>query len=135
MILTSLRINELSQSVSEWYLQEYLAAMDQLDVERYATFLDDEAQVQFNNDPAVQGKEAIVGMLSGYWKSFAAIEHEPLNIYGSDYAFILEALNHYTRLDGKKVTTRAVALTDRAASGKVTSVRIFADVSPVFKEE
>ncbi|QYU67685.1 hypothetical protein J4558_22730 [Leptolyngbya sp. 15MV] len=75
----------------------------------------------------------MVGMLSGYWKSFAAIEHEPLNIYGTDRHFMLEALNHYVRHDGKTVTTHAVALTDRDAAGLVTSVRVFADASPVFQ--
>ena len=90
-------------------------------------------QVQFNNGPAIKGKAGVVEALSGYWKSFAAIEHEPLNIYGSDEAFMLEALNHYLKLDGKRVTTRAVALTDRDAEGLVTSVRIFADTAPVFE--
>lgn len=132
MILTSLRQNQLSIQASDWYLKSYLDAMDRLDVEAYATFLAPNISVQFNNGPAVSGKEAVVGMLSAYWKSFAAIDHEPLNIYGSDQAFMLEALNHYRRHDGKNVTTHAVALTDRNEAGLVTSVRVFADVSPVF---
>jgi ketosteroid isomerase-like protein len=133
MITTSLRVNELGAAATDWYLGEYLAAMDALDAERYADFLADEVSVQFNNAPAVQGKQAVTAMLSGYWQSFAAIEHEPLNIYGSDERFMLEALNHYVRHDGRKVTTRAVALTDRDAEGKVTSVRVYADASPVLE--
>jgi ketosteroid isomerase-like protein len=134
MITTSLRVNELGASASEWYIGEYLAAMDALDAARYADFLADDVSVQFNNAPAVQGKAAVAAMLAGYWQSFAAIEHEPLNIYGSDERFMLEALNHYVRHDGRMVTTRAVALTDRDAHGKVTSVRIYADASPVFED-
>jgi ketosteroid isomerase-like protein len=134
MITTSLRVNELSPSVADWYLGDYLAAMDALDVERYSSFLADDVTVQFNNAPAVEGKAAVTAMLAGYWQSFAAIEHEPLNIYGSDERFMLEALNHYVRHDGRRVTTCAVALTDRDARGKVTSVRVYADASPVFEE-
>jgi ketosteroid isomerase-like protein len=132
LITTSLRVNELGEAASDWYLREYLAAMDALDAERYANFLSEDVSVQFNNAPAVEGKSAVITTLAGYWQSFAAIEHEPLNIYGSDERFMLEALNHYVRHDGRKVTTRAVALTDRDAHGKVTSVRIYADASPVF---
>jgi len=132
VILKNLRINQLSTETTDWYIGRYLDAMDKLDIERYATFLADSVKVQFNNAPPAEGKNAAVAMLSGYWKSFAGIEHEPLNIYGSNDAFMLEALNHYVRHDGKKVTTRAVALTDRDAEGKVTSVRVYADTSPVF---
>lgn len=134
MIKTNLRTNQLSAEATDWYLDHYLAAMDALDVERYATFLADNVSLKFNNAPAIEGKAAVVGMLSGYWRSFAAIEHETLNIYGTDRQFMLEALNHYVRHDGKKVTTQAVALTDRDEDGLVNSVRVFADASPVFQD-
>jgi ketosteroid isomerase-like protein len=134
MITTSLRVNELSPSATDWYVGEYLVAMDALDAERYSNFLAENVSMQFNNAPPVEGKAAVTAMLAGYWRSFAAIEHEPLNIYGSDERFMLEALNHYVRHDGRKVTTRAVALTDRHAQGEVTSVRVYADASPVLEE-
>ncbi len=132
MITTSLRVNQLSPAATDWYLDAYLAAMDALDVVRYAAFLADDVSLGFNNAPAVQGKAAVVAMLAGYWQGFRSIEHEPLNIYGSDERFALEARNHYVRHDGARVTTNAVAFTDRDAQGKVTSVRIYADASPVF---
>jgi ketosteroid isomerase-like protein len=134
MITENLRINQLSDDSSDWYLGQYLAAMDALDIERYASFLAEEVSVAFNNAPTVVGKPAVIAMLAGYWQSFAVIEHEPLNIYGTDERFMLEALNHYVRHDGRKVTTRAVALTDRNQQGLVTSVRIYADASPVFQD-
>ncbi len=40
---------------------------------------------------------------------------------------MLEALNHYTKSDGKPITLRAVAMTDRDANGLVTSFRIYTD--------
>lgn len=135
MILTSLRINQLSPAASAWYLGVYLAAMDRRDIDAYAALLADGVTVRFNNEEPVAGKPAVVGMLGGYWQGFAAIEHEPLNIYGSDRAFMLEALNHYTRHDGKKVTARAVALTDRDPAGAVTSVRVYSDVSALFRQD
>jgi ketosteroid isomerase-like protein len=134
MILNSLRINQLSEKATDWYINQYLDAMDKLDIAAYADFLADDVSIQFNNESPVSGKDAVVGMLSGYWQAFASIEHEPLNIYGSDSSFMLEALNHYVRHDGRRVTTHAVALTDRNDQGLATSIRVFADASPVFAE-
>ena len=88
-----------------------------------------------NNAELVVGKEAILAGLSYYWRSFGNLEHELLNIYGTDRAFMLEALNHYQRLDGKAVTLRAVALTDRSESGKAISVRLYTDTGPLFAKD
>jgi ketosteroid isomerase-like protein len=132
MIRDNLNINQLSAPATAWYIDEYLAAMDALDVERYGQFLADDAALSFNNAPPIVGKAAIMTMLTGYWSSFAGIEHDLLNIYGTDRNFVLEALNHYVRHDGKPVSVRAVAFTDRNADGLVAAVRVYADASPVF---
>jgi hypothetical protein len=58
--------------------------------------------------------------------------HEPLNIYGNDRHFVLEALNHYDDTDGTRFTVRATAWTDRGDDGLVTSVRLYQDLSPLY---
>jgi hypothetical protein len=108
----TLRVNQLSPEGYAWYLR-YLDALDARDVARYGTFLAEACELRFNNADPVRGRDAVLGGLGQYWQSFAALEHELLNIYGSDRAFMLEALNHYRRHDGRAVTLRAVALTDR----------------------
>jgi hypothetical protein len=127
----SLRINQISESAYERYLQ-YLQALDSLDIEAYANFLADDCEVQSNNSPPMKGKEAITQGLGAYWRSFKALEHELLNIYGTDQNYVLEAINHYTRLDEKKVSIRAVAFTDLNEAGLVKSVRFYTDTTPVF---
>lgn len=44
----------------------------------------------------------------------------------------VKVLNHYVRHDGKKAIVRAVAFTDKNEEGKVDSVRLYMDTSPVF---
>lgn len=88
--------------------------------------------MHFNNVLMAPDKQAMVAALSGYWQSYASLEHELLNIYGSGDAFMLEALNHYQRHDGQQVSLRAVALTDRNDQGLVTSVRVYSDTSTLF---
>lgn len=127
----NLRINQLSPETYKWYLK-YLEALDTLDIEAYSKFLAEGCSVQSNNNPPMQGKEAVMQGLAAYWKTFASLEHDLLNIYGSDSSFVLEALNHYKRNDGKTVTIRAVAFTDRNEEELVTSIRFYTDTTPLF---
>ena len=127
----NLKINQLSAAAYDNYLA-YLNAMDHKDVEGYGRFLAEDVEMTFNNNPFGKGKDVILEGLGNYWQSFASIEHDLLNIYGSDQNYVLEALNHYQRHDGKKVTVRAVAFTDLDKEGKVKSVRLYMDTSPVF---
>ncbi len=128
----TLQINQLSPETYQQYLA-YLQAMDNKDVQAYAEFLAEDCVLRMNNEPQIEGKAAIIGMSAPYWKTFQSIEHELLNIYGTDSAYVLEALNHYVRLDGQPVTVLAVAFTDRNQKGQVTSVRLYTDVSAVFR--
>lgn len=129
----NLRINQLSPETYQWYLK-YLEALDTLDIEAYSKFLALDCAVQSNNSPLIKGKEVVMHSLAAYWKTFASLEHELLNIYGSNSSFVLEALNHYKRNDGKAVTIRAVAFTDRNQEGLVTSVRFYTDTTPLFAQ-
>ena len=71
--------------------------------------------------------------LAAYWQSFGTLEHDLLAILGSDRAFALEALNHYTTHDGRAVSLRAVAMTDRNEDGQAVAVRLYSDTSPLFQ--
>ena len=135
MDLDQLRVNQLSPAGWTWY-QQYLDALDAYDLDRYSALLADDVSIQFNNDEPLVGKPAARAGLGQFWGAVSAagrtLRHEPLNIYGTDTTFGLEALNHYDAADGRRVTVRAAAFTDRGADGLVTSVRLYQDVSPVF---
>ncbi|KOP24592.1 hypothetical protein AMR41_20020 [Hapalosiphon sp. MRB220] len=126
-----LRINQLSPKTYEWYLA-YLQAIDTKNIEVYGSFLADDCVMQSNNNSPVRGKAAILQGLSDYWTTFDSLEHDLLNIYGSDSSFVLEALNYYKRNDGKVVTVPAVAITDRNSALSVTSIRLYTDTTPLF---
>lgn len=127
----NLRINELSDDAYSWYV-EYLTTLDSKDVDAYAAFLAEDVELVQNNEEPVRGRDAVRGGLAEYWMSFGELEHDLLNLYGSDHNFVLEALNHYSRLDGEKVTLRAVAFTDRDEEGRALSVRFYTDTAPLF---
>ena len=133
--LTSLRINQLGEDAWAAY-SDYLEVLDRYDVDAFATFLADDVRVQFNNDEPMAGKEIAVQGLGGFWASIRdlgySLTHEPVNIYGDDHHYVLEALNHYDRDSSPRVTIHAVAFTDRDASGLVTSIRLYQDLAPLY---
>ena len=131
MRTNKLRINQLSPLAYKWYL-DYLQAVDGKNLEVYSAFLAEDCLMQSNNNSPLRGKTAIRQFLSDYWRAFKSLEHDLLNIYGSDSSFVLEALNYYKRNDGKVVTLRAVAFTDRNHEGLATSIRFYTDTTPLF---
>jgi hypothetical protein len=126
-----LRPSFLTTHLGLLYLK-YLEALDTLDIEAHGKFLVQDCSFQSNNNATMEGKEAVMQGLAGYWTTFASLEHDLLNIYGNDSSFVLEALSHYKRNDGKAVTIRAVSFTDRNEEGLVTSVRFYTDTTPLF---
>lgn len=130
--LSTARINQLSPRGTAW-LQELLDTLDAKDLDAYTGRMSDDVEVVFNNgEMAMRGREAVRQGLRAFWQSFGSLEHEELNIYGTDDHFVHEALNHYTTLDGRRVTIRAVAWIDRDAEGRVTSLRVYNDQSPLW---
>lgn len=131
MILHAVRTNQLSQAGFEWYVA-YLTMLDSGNHDGYAAFLDPDCILQANNDLPLYGIDAIKTALAAYWRAFAKIEHEVLNIYGTDDQFAVELLCHYTRKDGKRITIPAAAFMDRGEDGQAVMINLYANASPVF---
>lgn len=133
--LTSLRINQLGDEAWASY-QDYLEALDRYALDEFAAFLADDVSVQFNNDDPMTGKDVAVQGMGGFWTSIQemgySLTHEPLNLYGTDDHYVLEALNHYDRDGSPRVTIHAVACTDRNDDGLVTSIRVYQDLAPLY---
>lgn len=131
----NLRVNQLTPDAWAFY-ETYLDTLDRYDIEEFASFLADDVSVQFNNDDPMTGKATAVAGMGQFWTSIQAmgyeLKHEPLNIYGTDHAYVLEALNHYDTMDGRRITIRAVAFTDRNTEGAVISIRVYQDLAPLY---
>jgi hypothetical protein len=131
MRLGSLAVNQLSQEGFDWLLR-FLSAVDAKDPYVLGAQLAERSVLRTNSDPPTEGRGAILSRVGYLWSSFRTLEHEPLNIYGADRAFALEALNHYTRTDTTPVTLRAVTFIDRDESGLVTSIRLYTDTTALY---
>lgn len=131
MNLSHLVLNQLNEPTTKFYL-EYLRAIDDKDIERFAAFLSDDVWLNLNEHAPVKGKEGVVEMLQEHWKSFDRLSHRPLVILGNDRHIAMEAYNDYRRVDGSDVTVRAAAFTALDEAGSVRDIRIYSDVSAVF---
>lgn len=130
--LENVRINQLSPQGTAW-LEQVLKSLDAKDVDAYVGYLADDVEVLFNNgDMTMRGRDQVREGLRQFWRSFGTLEHDELNIYGTDRNLVHEALNYYRTLDGRDVTVRAVAWLDRNDDGLIASMRIYNDQSPVF---
>jgi len=128
-----LRINQLSEKAFQWYLG-YLNTIDNRDINSYGKYLSDDCTMQINNNPLINGKDQIINHLISLWASYKEDAHDLLNIYGTDSSISSEIVNHFTLRDGKEITINAVACTDRNEEGILTSVRLYADFSPLFSK-
>lgn len=131
-IFDSLRVNQLSEAGLCWYAT-YMEAIHKRDVESLSALIDEDAWFQINNHLPAYGKRAIVAATQRDWQGSRSLQLEALTILGSDREFAVEALCHYTRLSGDVFTIPTCSFKTRNANGLLTSVRIFADLSPLFQ--
>jgi hypothetical protein len=129
--IDKLRINQLSDKAFQWYLG-YLNAIDIRDTKSYVDHLSDGCSLQINSDLPVNGKHEIKQQLASFWTLYEKNRHDLLNIYGTDYSFSSEIVNHFTLPDGREITINAVGYLDRNEEGLLTSVRLYGNFSPLF---
>ena len=120
--------------MSDW-ITDYYADVDGMRLQPFVDQHTDDAVVQFANFPPSVGKEAIGAAIGGFWSTIAGLSHERRNLWfvnGGDTA-VFEALLHYTTKGGAEVSLPCVSLLDRAADGRVSSLRVHIDLAPLFE--
>lgn len=134
MTTQTVKQNDLSPGGYKWYLA-YLAALDAQDVEAYGGFLAEDCELGMNNDRPAVGKAAVLDALRGFFAGFDSFDHEMVGVVGNDHDFCGEAINHFVRLDGRRVVVRGAGFITRGADGLATRVRLYGDYSPLFAPE
>lgn len=131
MAFASLQANQISSEALNWYT-DFLRAASVSDWRQQLPFFAEDAMLQTNNRVPAHGHAAIAAELARYWQGFNAIRHEPLNILGYDDHFAIEMLCHYALHGGAVFTIPACGFLSRNGEGRIQTMRLFADVSPIF---
>lgn len=125
---------QISEEGSTWLNSKY-EAVGVMDAGAYRTFLSEDCELQFGNNPIVKCNNEIIGGLQHFWDATNSLDHSFINIMSNDSQIAAEALSDYTRKEGKVVVTPCFTIIERNQDGLASSVRIFIDVAPVFKDE
>ncbi len=131
MTTTQLVNNTLSAEATQWVMDKY-KAVDARDHDAYAAFLADDCKLQFGNNPVVAGEAAMLAGVDNFWHSIHGLNHNFINMLGSDDLMVLEAMIDYTRADDKVVAIPCVTIIERNKAGEASFIRIFIDLLPVF---
>lgn len=126
-----LAFQQLSQEGLEWLKEKY-TAVDQMDPERYRTFLAEDCKLMFGNQPVVFCNDEIIGGIVHFWELINGLDHSFLAVYGDDTHFAAEAMIDYTRKDGNTVKIPCVTVIERNAEGLATFIKIYIDTAPIF---
>ncbi len=97
-----------------------------MDADAYVETMSDDVELVLNNgEVTLAGREAVRDGLASAWQQLAGIAHDELNIYGTDYHFVHEAINVFTLPDGNSITGRSTVWIDRDGRGRLAAARVY----------
>lgn len=132
MRTNNLKSIQISEQAFEWLKSKYIA-VDTMNSEAYRTFLAEDCQLMFGNNPIVKCNNEIIGGIKHFWDAIGGLDHSFKAILGYDHHFSVEALIDYTRKDKTVVTIPCVTSIERNSEGKATFIKIFIDTTPIFQ--
>lgn len=119
--------------MSDW-AKDYYAAVDSMDLEKFAAYHTEDARLRFSNAPRAEGKQALMDGISHFWETINGLRHDFVEVWEEDDTTIVEASITYTRKDDRQVVVPCTTIL-RKDGDLARDVRIFIDVSPVYTEE
>lgn len=122
---------QISEPALNWLKEKYMA-VDSMNPELYRTFLAEDCELQFGNNPIVKCNNEIIGGIKHFWEAIHGLNHSFLNVVGHDNHFAAEALIDYTRKDQQIVQVPCVTVIQRNEQGLARFIKIFIDTTPIF---
>lgn len=117
--------------MSPW-IPELFAAIDRMDAEAFAAYIEPTGTFTFGNWPASQGTTAIVAAVGGFFQSIASLSHTLTNVWEVPDWVLVRGEVTYTRKDGSTITLPFFDAFRMAPSGKVADYLIYMDVGPLY---
>jgi ketosteroid isomerase-like protein len=109
-------------------------AGESMNVNNFVKFYADDAHYQFSNFPVAHGPKGIVDSSQAFIQKVKKVVHNIENIWEiDDETVVVEMTVRYDRFDGKSFTLPCCD-TVRIRNGKVQSLKIFMDITPVFTD-
>lgn len=115
---------------NEQLVRTFLAGTSSLD--KYLEFFADDCSYRVANQSIVLGKQALAEAAGRFRGMVQKVDHRILKLWSISDRVICELEAVYTRKDGQTVSLPCLDLFT-IENGKISSLQVFADLSPVFK--
>ena len=123
-----------SEGANSQLVRRMCEAGESMNVENFARFYADDSLYQFSNFPVAHGPGGIIASSQGFLDKVKKVVHNIENIWEVDEdTVVVEMTVKYDRHDGKSFTLPCCD-TIRIRNGKVRSLKIFMDITPVFAD-
>lgn len=117
--------------VPDW-VRDYYDNVDSMRLDDFVDSHTDDVVVQFADNPPAHGKEQVREAIGQFWALIDGLEHHFRRVHESGATTVLEGDIDYTRKDGQVVTVSCASILDRTPDGKVSRLRVYIDLAPVF---
>jgi limonene-1,2-epoxide hydrolase len=111
--------------------RDLFEAIDTSDVDGFMTWLADDCSFTYASQDPVRGPDAVRAMVDGFFKSFAAIEHQVDANWESDGTAITEGSVTYTTDEGRSTTIPFCNVFHLAEDGRIRDYRVYIDPKPL----
>jgi ketosteroid isomerase-like protein len=123
-----------AEGANSQLVRRMFEAGESMNVNNFAKFYADDALYQFSNFPVAHGPQGIIQNSQGFLDKVKKVVHNIENIWEVDNeTVVVEMTVKYDRHDGKSFTLPCCD-TVRIRDGKVKSLKIFMDITPVFAD-
>ena len=111
--------------------------IDEMKADEYASFFAEDASFRFGNAEPIVGRQTIRDAMVVFFSTIKGLRHEVVGVWEGEWAqgavYSVETEVTYTRTDDEVVSLPATS-TMRMCGDLIQDWRIFADISPVYKE-
>jgi ketosteroid isomerase-like protein len=123
-----------AEGINSQLVRQMFQAGESMNVNNFVKFYADDALYQFSNFPVAHGPQGIIDGSQGFLQKVKKVVHNIDNIWEVDAeTVVVEMTVRYDRHDGKSFTLPCCD-TVRIRDGKVKSLKIFMDITPVFAD-
>ena len=112
-------------------IHELFRSIDEMNSDKFAAFLTDDAQFRFGNAPAVHGKSAVREAVAGFFGTIKGISHKNIGLWVHPETVVYEGEVTYTRHDGSMLTVPFINKFGMVGD-KIKDYFIYIDITPLY---
>lgn len=113
------------------WIKELFSAIDEKNTTKFCSFLTDDCELTFGNNPTVKGNKSIFEVIDGFFKSINSLNHNVSEIIETEDRIVSYGFVNYIRLDNKIVTANFCNVF-KVQSNLIKEYRIFVDISQLY---